>query len=260
MAGLVESNLLPLSPAKLGITEESLAHHISCYGGLSAILAQIESAGEQLAAVVLCPANYTKQGLEQILSACHRHGIYVIFDEVTSGYRFAKGGVTTAFQLHPDFLCLSKGLTNGLPLSVALGGTEEILIMEQLKISSAHAGSHLALAAALACEKLLDHAEVWPSWKPQTDKILEKLRICLACLPADKALTISGGAGCFSLNTPGTVFWEDPFRLFLMHYLAQHHIFSKGYILFSDAHTVEEIEFVGQCLMDCILQYARINS
>lgn len=247
-------------PGELGITEEALAHHISCYGGAPELLEQILQKRERLAAVVLCPASYTVQELTEILASCRSYGIYTIFDEVTSGCRYAKGGVTTAFSLKPDYLCLSKGLTNGLPLSVAIGGQKGILVMEQLKISSAHAGGNLSLAAALACEDLLARAEIWPSWKPQAEQIMQKLNAILNEDSSKRRLALSGSAGCFSVITPGTEFLNDPFRFYMMVYLAKHHIFSKGYILFSDMHTQEEIDFVGTCLIECVRTYLAANS
>lgn len=247
------------APQDLGIPDETLAHHISCYGGAAEILEQINANGERLAAVVLCPANYTPEILVQILDMCRKNHIFTIFDEVTSGCRFAKGGATTEYALCPDYLCLSKGLSNGLPLAVALGESDEILVMERLKISSAHAGNHLSLAAALACEELLECAEVWPSWKLQTDQLMEEISAVLATVPGRK-LALSGSAGCFSIVTPGTEFLEDPFRQYMMRYLAKHRIFSKGYILFSDAHTRQEIDFTGQILVECIQTYANVNS
>lgn len=247
------------TPQDLGILDETLAHHISCYGGYPDLLEQINTNKDRLAAVVLCPANYEPDVLTQVLDLCRKNHIFVVFDEVTSGIRFAKGGATTAFALQPDYLCLSKGLTNGLPLAVALGGTDEILVMERLKISSAHAGSHLSLAAALACEDLLEHATVWPSWKPQTDRLMEEISAVLDTVPGHK-LALSGSAGCFSVITQGTDFLQDPFRQYMMRYLAKHRIFSKGYILFSDAHTQQEIDFIGQILVECIQTYAEANS
>lgn len=247
------------SPRDLGIPDEVLNHHISCYGGAAGLLEEIYKNGERLAAVVLCPANYTPEVLVQILAACRNNHIFTIFDEVMSGCRFAKGGATNAYALRPDYLCLSKGLTNGLPLAVALGGKEEILVMERLKISSAHAGGHLSLAAALACEDLLDRAEVWPSWKPQTDEMLEKISDVLMTTPGCN-LSLSGSAGCFSIITPGTEFLKDPFRQYMMQYLAKRRIFSKGYILFSDAHTPEEIDLTSETLVECIQMYTQANS
>lgn len=247
-------------PRELGIPEETLFHHISCYGGVPELLERLRLNGESLAAVVLCPANYTPEELARILGACQEQGIFVIFDEVTSGYRFAKGGATTKYSLHPDYLCLSKGLANGLPLAVALGKQDDILVMERLKISSAHAGNHLSMAAALACEVLLEQTAIWPSWKPQTDELLKQLSDALAELFPEHELVLSGSAGCFSITTPGTDFLQDPFRYFMMQSLAERHIFSKGYILFSDAHTKEEINYVGECLMECIRTYSKSNS
>lgn len=247
-------------PSVLGIPDEILSCHISCYGGVPDIMEQIEKKKERLAAVVLCPASYKRDELVQILELCKKHEIYTVFDEVTSGCRFARGGATMAFSLRPDYLCISKGLTNGLPLAVALGRKEHILVMEQLKISNAHAGSNLALAAALACEELLSQSEVWPSWKPHTEKIMTDINNILKKIYPHGDLILSGSAGCFSIVTPQYEFLKDPFRKYMMTYLSKYNIFSKGYILFSDAHTESEMSFTAECLINCIQEYAALNS
>lgn len=38
-------------------------------------------------------------------------------------------------------------------------------------------------------------------------------------------------------------------------YMADLHIFTKGYFIFSTAHTSEEILFVGKSIIDCIKEY-----
>lgn len=242
-------------PSELGIPEDMKAFHISCTADERELLKKINEFGGQLACVVLCPANYSPDTLKSVIDLCHSRGVYVIFDEVTSGIRFAYGGATTKFHLSPDFLCISKGLTNGLPLAVVMGRTEEILLMERLQISNAHAGEHLSLAAAIACEKLLSQAVEWPTWGKQTDSIMNRLALLLDSPANTISLRLGGSTGCFNIYTPGKRFMDDPFRYYLMQYMSKYRIFTKGYIIFSDAHTHDEIEQVGDVLCHCVEDY-----
>ena len=214
---------------------------------------------DSLACVVLCPASYPLSVLLNVQSVCKSHNIILIFDEVTSGIRFGYGGVTNALNLNPDVVCISKGLTNGLPLAVTIGKKEIIHLMEQLKISNAHSGENLALAAACACEKLLfTNKNNWPSWKLVTSKILSDINSTIRVY--NTGLILEGNEGCFSLRQNYNDFWEDPFREFIVKYLSQRKIFSKGYIIFSDMHTNDEILSVGQILCEGILEYTKQQS
>lgn len=241
-------------PSSLGIPEIMKECYIACKQDIDVVADQIQHNGDQIACIVLCPANYKPGKLKMIIELCHARNIYVIFDEVTSGVRFAYGGATTLYHLEPDFLCLSKGLANGLPLAVVLGGKNEILRMEQLKISNAHSGEHLALVAAIACEDLLSRAKVWPTWEPYTKRILRQLESLLSS-SNETQLELCGSTGCFSIQTRGIHFMEDPFRYYLMKYMAQYQIFTKGYIILSDAHKESEIQMIGNTLCSCVYDY-----
>jgi len=92
------------------------------------ISAFFESHGETLAAFIAEPLVQGAGGmrfwppelLQEIRTQCDQHGVYLILDEVMSG--FGRTGTFLALEqcdVVPDFLCLSKGLTGGLlPLSM----------------------------------------------------------------------------------------------------------------------------------------------
>ena len=241
-------------PSALGIPNAFEKEHIRCAQNAVEIKKAVLDNSKDLACIVLCPVNYNPDELREIISLCKSKHIYTIFDEVTSGVRFAYGGATMHYKLEPDFICISKGLTNGLPLAVALGPKEEILCMKDLKISNAHSGENLALAAAIQCEHMMElYAESWPVWKNDTEIIINKIKLYLK--ENKISLHLEGSAACFSITTPGTSFQKDPFRKCLLQYMSSRHIFTKGYFLFSAAHTREEIELVGSAIIDCIKAY-----
>lgn len=64
--------------------------------------------------------------LESLIEACHAVGALVIFDEVISGFRVARGGAQELFGVKADLTCLGKVVGGGLPVA-AIGGRAELL-------------------------------------------------------------------------------------------------------------------------------------
>lgn len=55
-----------------------------------------------------------------IIEKCNELNIPLIFDEITSGFRFHNGGFYLYFDMHPDIVIFGKAISNGYPLSVVL--------------------------------------------------------------------------------------------------------------------------------------------
>ena len=72
---------------------------------------------------VITPAVNFLKGLRQIT---RQSGALLIFDEVITGFRVARGGAQEIFRIKPDLTCLGKILGGGLPLA-AFGGTARIM-------------------------------------------------------------------------------------------------------------------------------------
>jgi glutamate-1-semialdehyde 2,1-aminomutase len=131
----------------------------------------------QIAAVILepIPAN---AGLyfprENFLSAlreeCTRNGALLIFDEVITGFRVARGGAQEIYGVKPDLTALGKIIGGGLPVG-AFGGRAEI--MEQLSPNGqvyqagTLSGNPIALTAGLTQLRELERINGW--------KLLEEL-------------------------------------------------------------------------------------
>lgn len=244
-------------PQTYGIPDNVKHNSLHCKADKDAIIRQLAAAHETLACVVLCPGSFCKEDLEVIIRECRRYHIFVIFDEVTSGVRYGYRGVSGAYNVYPDYLCISKGLTNGLPLAVCMGKSENILIMEELKISNAHSSENLSIAAAIACEQEMSVSPVWPIWKTQGEMIMEQIRLQIKKWNMSHKLFLKGYPGNFHVYSQSD-FYTDPFREYLIRMLSAEGIFSKGFILFSAAHSIAEIELTGQIICDCIEKYANV--
>ncbi|MGH6953184.1 MAG: aminotransferase class III-fold pyridoxal phosphate-dependent enzyme [Alphaproteobacteria bacterium] len=90
--------------------------------------------------------------LESVKALAERHGALFIFDEIVTGFRWAKGGAQEYFGVVPDLATLGKGLANGLPLAAVVGKKEFMaeLGSEEVFVSSTFGGDTLSLAAARA--------------------------------------------------------------------------------------------------------------
>ena len=77
-------------------------------------------------------------------------GILLIFDEVKTGFRFARGGAAEFFGIKPDLATYAKAMGNGYP-AAAFGGRAEVMSVLPDKVShgGTYAGNRVAAAAAV---------------------------------------------------------------------------------------------------------------
>jgi glutamate-1-semialdehyde 2,1-aminomutase len=64
--------------------------------------------------------------LESVLDLAHAAGALVVFDEVISGFRVARGGAQERFDVRADLTCLGKVVGGGLPVA-AVGGRADLI-------------------------------------------------------------------------------------------------------------------------------------
>jgi len=97
--------------------------------------------------------------LRHVRDACTRHGAVLIFDEVMTGFRLARGGVQELEHIVPDLTALGKIIGGGLPVG-AFGGRAEIMDLlaplGPVYQAGTLSGNPLALAAGIAALRLLD--------------------------------------------------------------------------------------------------------
>jgi glutamate-1-semialdehyde 2,1-aminomutase len=148
--------------------------------------------GDKIAAIIVepVPANMgvflPEPGfLEGLREITHKYGSLLIFDEVISGFRLAKGGAQEIFGIVPDITTLGKIIGGGLPVG-AYGGRREI--MQKLAPdgpvyqAGTLAGNPLAMSAGLATLNIIQNT---PDFFTELDRkgallqkgLLENLKI-----------------------------------------------------------------------------------
>lgn len=136
------------------------------------------------------------------------HGIPLIFDEIVTGFRLAKGGFQERFNLEPDLTTLGKNLTGGMP-GGAIVGPEDIMDEmfafrtnpagpPQIPISGTYNAFPLSMAAGIATLDELNSAAY-----EQIDRTGQKMREGIETIARELGLTniqVSGIGSLFHIH------------------------------------------------------------
>jgi len=148
-----------------------------------------EKSGHEIAALIVepYPANagliLPKSGfLQKLRDITAKHGTLLIFDEVMTGFRLAKGGVQELEGITPDLTCLGKVIGGGLPVG-SFGGRADIMDhlapLGPVYQAGTLSGNPVALAAGLAqlreIEKKNGYAQLEAIGKIMEDAVLDVL-------------------------------------------------------------------------------------
>jgi glutamate-1-semialdehyde 2,1-aminomutase len=135
--------------------------------------------------------------LEFLRTSTRDAGALLIFDEVISGFRVARGGAQQLYGIEPDLTVLGKVLGGGLP-AAAFGGPagmmERIAPAGDVYQAGTLSGNPLAVAAGLVTLRQLD-AAAYDRLAALTDRLVGGL----SELTADRPLQVASAPGLFTL-------------------------------------------------------------
>jgi glutamate-1-semialdehyde 2,1-aminomutase len=150
-------------PVSQGVPAESMMHtHIAQFNDLESVRRRFEENLNRIAGVIVEPIMLNMGVTEPdpaflpgLRDLCRKYGALLIFDEVKTGVKIARGGATEHYKVQPDIVVLAKAIGGGLPLA-AFGAPAEI--MEEIgSYRVIHVGTYasnpLVLAAAEATLK-----------------------------------------------------------------------------------------------------------
>ncbi len=251
-------------PSSPGVPPELAEYTITLsYNNLEEVEQVFEKMGEEIACIIVEPiaGNMNcippvKDFLQGLRKLCSEHKAILIFDEVMTGFRVARGGAQQLYKVTPDLTTLGKILGGGMPVG-ALGGERKI--MESLAPTGpvyqagTLSGNPIAMAAGLTTLKLLSvrgfHDTLRRKTKLLVDGIVEAAKANNIPLTANY---VCGMFGLFFSNekkitnfTQVTACNQEHFNQFFHHMLEQGAYlapssYEAGFI--SNAHSEEDIE------------------
>jgi glutamate-1-semialdehyde 2,1-aminomutase len=136
------------------------------YNDIENVKALFDANPNEIAAVIIEPVAGNmgcvppKDGFLQALKqVCNDHNALLIFDEVMTGFRLAKGGAQALYNINADIVCFGKVIGGGLPVG-AFAAREEIMNflapLGPVYQAGTLSGNPLAMAAGYAMLQALD--------------------------------------------------------------------------------------------------------
>jgi glutamate-1-semialdehyde 2,1-aminomutase len=146
-----------------GTAKDTLLAH---YNDLESVKALFEANKNEIAAIIIEPVAGNmgcvppKDGfLQSLRQLCDENDTLLIFDEVMTGFRLAKGGVQELYNVNADIVCFGKVIGGGLPVG-AFAARNEIMNylapIGPVYQAGTLSGNPLAMAAGLAMLEALN--------------------------------------------------------------------------------------------------------
>jgi len=174
---------VPSSPGvPAGLAENTIT---LSYNDAESVRAAFAELAEQIACVIVEPIAGNMNMvppeagfLETLREECTKVGAILIFDEVMTGFRVAKGGAQALFEIQPDLTTLGKIIGGGMP-AAAFGGRADIMssIAPDGPVYQAGtlSGNPVAMAAGLATLEKIDEPGFYEALGARTRQLSDGL-------------------------------------------------------------------------------------
>jgi len=196
---------VPTSP---GVTAANAADTlVADYNDINSVKKLILENKNEIAAIIIEPiagnmgvVPADKEFLIELRTICRNEGIVLIYDEVMSGFRVAKGGAQEIYGIKPDITTFGKIIGGGLPVG-AFGGRKEIMDtlapVGPVYQAGTLSGNPLAMSAGLAALNHIKENENLYKILEEKSKYLEDgLKDNLAKLKKSFAINRVGSMSC----------------------------------------------------------------
>lgn len=127
--------------------------------------------------------------LEGVRELATRYGVILIFDEVSSGFRIALGGVQEHVGVTPDMSVFAKAISNGYPMGAVVGKREFMEPASRMFISSAYWDDSVGIIAALTTLRELQRRDavahferIGSKFKKEVNRVADEVGLAAECV------------------------------------------------------------------------------
>lgn len=175
-------------PDSLGVPESFARHTLTLeFNNLEQVEKVFKEKGNEIAAVIVEPiagnmgcVPPVAGFLQGLRDACDSHGSLLIFDEVMTGFRVAKGGAQSVYNIRPDLTTLGKIIGGGMPVG-AFGGKREVMEVVAplggVYQAGTLSGNPIAMQAGLTTLELIDEPGFYERLEQQSGKLVNGLQV-----------------------------------------------------------------------------------
>ena len=171
-------------PSSPGVPADVAQHTLTVeYNNLESVEAIFKEHGDDIACIIVEPVAGNMNCippvpgfLEGLRKVCDDYGSVLIFDEVMTGFRVAKGGAQARYNIKPDMTCLGKVIGGGMPVG-AFGGRRDIIEYVSptgpVYQAGTLSGNPVAMAAGLAALDQIDNDGMYEEIFAQTQALAD---------------------------------------------------------------------------------------
>tara|TARA_B100001094_G_scaffold333468_1_gene413018 strand:- start:6381 stop:7673 length:1293 start_codon:yes stop_codon:yes gene_type:complete len=251
-------------PSSAGIPEDFARHTLTAtFNDLSSVEQIFKTYPDEIAGLIIEPiaGNMncippTEGFLQGVRALCDRYQSVLIFDEVMTGFRVARGGAQNLYGIKPDLTCLGKIIGGGLPVG-AFGGKKEIMahLAPEGGVYQAGtlSGNPVAMSAGLKQLELLSAPGVYETLTERTKQLALGLKEIAQAQHIPLAVHHVGAMfGFFFTTEPEITQYSQVSQCNMKHFQAFYHGMLKQGIYFAPsayeasflslAHTQEHIQ------------------
>src|SRR6267142_937633 len=157
------------------------------FNDVNALQATFEKEGAEIAAVILEPIALNigciapDEGFLQTLrDMCDGNGSLLIYDEVLTGFRVARGGAGELFGVAADLICLGKALGCGMPIAALAGKREYMEVLTpkgEVQMAGTNTGRHMTVLGALAALRTMGQPGFYDHIRSLNDRVVVGCRL-----------------------------------------------------------------------------------
>ena len=174
-------------PDSLGVPASFAQHTLTLeYNNLAEVEALFKQRGQDIAAVIVEPVAGNMgcvppvDGfLQKLREVCDLHGTVLIFDEVMTGFRVARGGAQGLYDVQPDLTTLGKIIGGGMPVG-AFGGRRDIMStvapLGGVYQAGTLSGNPVAMHAGLATLELISAPGFYEALERNSARLVDGLQ------------------------------------------------------------------------------------
>lgn len=192
------------NPTSAGVPEDFAKHTLVLdYNNAAQLEEAFKNAGNEIACVIVEPVagnmnlvRASDEFLRTMRRLCTEYGAILIFDEVMSGFRVARGGAQELNGIVPDLTALGKVIGGGLPVA-AFGGRAEVMKhlapLGGVYQAGTLSGNPVTVEAGMATLKIIQQPDFYTHLTAQTRKLADGLAAAAKAAGVSFAADAIGG-------------------------------------------------------------------
>lgn len=192
------------NPTSAGVPEDFAKHTLVLdYNNAAQLEDAFKNAGNEIACVIVEPVagnmnlvRASDEFLRTMRRLCTEYGAILIFDEVMSGFRVARGGAQELNGIVPDLTALGKVIGGGLPVA-AFGGRADVMKhlapLGGVYQAGTLSGNPVTVAAGMATLKIIQQPDFYTHLTAQTRKLADGLAAAAKAAGVNFAADVIGG-------------------------------------------------------------------